>query len=461
MTAPSFAGSVRRIVPLAWPVLVGQLAVLAFSTVDTVLVARHSAADLAALAIGAAMYITVFIGLMGVVLAIGPIVGQLYGAGRLAEAGRQMDQTIWLAWGLTVIGSLVLVAPDPLLALSQPSPEVEAKVRGYLLALAFSLPASLLFTVYRGFNTAVSRPKAVMILQLAGLATKIPLSIALVSGLPGIGLPALGVVGCGIATLIALWLQVAVAWALLRRDPFYARFDIGQRRIARPDWPSLKRLLGLGLPMGGAILIEVSGFTFMAIFIARFGDTPVAGHQLAANLVAMMFMTPLALSNATGTLVAQAVGAGRLHEARALGWNGWRFGLAVSLAMAVAVYAGRGLVLRLYTDNPAIVAAATPLIAWLVIFHAADALQAISAAVLRAWHVATLPVVIYAVAIWGVGLGGGWLLANAPAGGALEPLRGAVGYWAAVTAGLVCAAAGLTALLRWVVARRVPADTST
>ena len=62
MTAPSFADSVRRIVPLAWPVLVGQLAVLAFSTVDTVLVARHSAADLAALAIGISIVFAVIVG---------------------------------------------------------------------------------------------------------------------------------------------------------------------------------------------------------------------------------------------------------------------------------------------------------------------------------------------------------------------------------------------------------------
>ncbi|WP_310386627.1 hypothetical protein [Roseateles sp.] len=74
MTRPSyFSGhlaSLRRIAPLAWPVLTGQLAVLGFSTVDTILVARYSAIDLAALAVGSAIYITVFVGLMGVVLAV-------------------------------------------------------------------------------------------------------------------------------------------------------------------------------------------------------------------------------------------------------------------------------------------------------------------------------------------------------------------------------------------------------
>src|SRR5215203_2524640 len=86
----------RRIAPLAWPVFVGQVAVLAFSTIDTVMVARTTATDLAALAVGAAVYISVFVGLMGVVLAVGPIAGQLFGAGRLRDCGHELQQAMWL-----------------------------------------------------------------------------------------------------------------------------------------------------------------------------------------------------------------------------------------------------------------------------------------------------------------------------------------------------------------------------
>ena len=117
------ADSARRIAPLAWPVFVGQIAVLAFSTVDTVLVARYSALDLAALAVGAAAYITVFIGLMGVVLAVGPIVGQLFGAGTpRARPATQLHQAVWLALGLSLLGCTLLLVPEPFLALSQAEP---------------------------------------------------------------------------------------------------------------------------------------------------------------------------------------------------------------------------------------------------------------------------------------------------------------------------------------------------
>jgi MATE family multidrug resistance protein len=133
MSGTGFTGSVRRIVPLAWPVFVGQLAVLGFSTVDTVLVARHSATDLAALAVGAASYVTIFVGLMGVVLAVRPIVGQLFGAQRLHEAGHQAHQAAWIALALAVFGCLLLLFPQPFLWMSRAGPEVADKVRGYLL----------------------------------------------------------------------------------------------------------------------------------------------------------------------------------------------------------------------------------------------------------------------------------------------------------------------------------------
>ena len=442
--------SARRIAPLAWPVFVGQVSVVAFGTVDTLLVARASATDLAALAVGAAAYITIFIGFMGVLLALSPIVGQLYGARRLADAGRQVHQALWLAFGLALLGSLLLAFPYPFLALSRAGPEVAAKVRAYLLALAFSLPASLLFTVYRGFNVAVSRPKAVMLIQVAALALKVPLSTALVFGVPALGVPALGVEGCGIATLIAMWAQVTLAWVVLRRDPFYAPFELWGRGLDRPDGPALRQHLKLGLPLGASILVEVTGFAFMALFIARLGTTPAAGHQIAVNVVSLLFMIPLALGNATSTLVAQRIGAGDASDARRLGWHGLVLGCGLAGVVGSAFFVVREPVLHLYTSNAVVIAAAMPLLAWVAVFHVADAAQAIAAFVLRAYKITTISVVIYVLALWGVGLGGGYALAFNLPGNVPAALHGAPGFWMASTSGLVLAGALLSAFMAWV-----------
>jgi MATE family, multidrug efflux pump len=448
--------SARGILPLAWPVFIAQLAVIAFGTVDTLLVARYAALDLAALAVGSAAYITVFIGFMGVVVAVGPIVGQFFGARQLHEAGHQLHQAAWVALGLSVLGSTLLAFPWPFLALAQATPEVEAKVRGYLLALAFALPAALLFAAYRGFNNAVSRPKAVMVIQLGGLALKLPLSAALLHGVQALGIPELGVAGCGVATAIAMWSQVALGLWVLTRDRFYAPFALRSRGrgLRAPDRQAIGSQLRLGVPMGVSILIEVTGFAFMAIFIVRLGATAVAGHQLAANLVSVLFMMPLALANATATLVAQRVGARDLHAARRIGWHGLQIAVVLAAVMGGVIYALRHSVVRLYTDDAAVIAAALPLLAWVALFHTADAAQAVASFVLRAYRIATLPMFIFAFSLWGVGLGGGYLLAFDITGLSPPALRGARGFWAASTIGLVLAALLLGGLLLLVLKRQ-------
>ena len=448
----------RRIAHLAWPVFIGQAAVVAFSTVDTAIAARASALDLAALAVGSAIYVTVFVALMGMVLAVGPIAGQLFGAGRHEQAGAQFHQALWLALGASMLGCTLLLFPQPFLSLALASPEVATKVRAYLAALAFALPSALLFTAFRGFNTAVSRPKIVMLLQLGGLLLKVPLTAMLVLGfkLGTWQLPALGAAGCGVATAVVMACQLGAAGLLLWRDPFYVPFGL-HRRIAAPHRASLRALLRLGIPMSASIAIEVTGFTFMALFISRIGSTQVAAHQLALNLLSLMFMMPLAIGNATSTLVAQRVGANDLAQAQRLGWHGLIVGLGLAALAGSAVYALRPYILHAYTRDAAVLAAALPLLAWLVLFHVADAAQIIAAFVLRAYRIATAPLLIYAVAIWGVGLGGGYVLAFDTLGispPALRGTSGATGYWAAATAGLVLAALGLCSFLGWMQRQR-------
>ena len=444
----------RRIAPLAWPVFVGQVAVLAFSTIDTVMVARTTPTDLAALAIGASVYISVFVGFMGIILAISPIAGQLYGAGKVPESGHETQQAMWLGVALALPGCALLLVPDPFLALAHADPQVAIKVRDYLHGLAFALPPAFVFTAYRGFNIAISRPKAVMAMQIGALALKVPVNAALVFGvslatpLGALRVPALGASGCGIATALVVWIQLAAALVVLRHDPFYRRFGFGPRmRVARPSAASLGALLRLGLPMGLAVLVEVTGFTFMAFFVSRTGVVAVAGHQIAANMVSMMFMLPLAIANAASTLVAQRVGAGDRRDAREIGWVGLEIGVLVAAALGTLVYLLRHRVVGLYTANPVIVAAALPLLAWVALFHVADAAQTIAAFVLRAYRIATVPLFVYVFALWGIGLGGGYVAAFDPLGISPPWMHGARGFWSMATLGLASAGLGLAAVL--------------
>ncbi len=424
-----------RVASLAWPILVGQLAVIMNGVADTMMTARHSATDLAALGLGASVYVSIFVGLSGVMAALSPVVGQLYGAKKFDAIGDEVRQGVWLALFLSAAGSLLLLFPGFLLDIAQAPPALAGKVREYLALQVFALPATLGFRVYASLNTAISRPRMVMAIQVGALLLlKVPLNAVFVFGLAGI--PALGAPGCALATGIAAWLALLAGWLVLRNGETYRKFGLFGQGLGRPSWPAQAALLRLGVPMGLSYLIEVTAFTFMALFIARLGNETLAAHQVTANFGTVLYMLPLSIASATGTLVAQEIGAGRMDAARAAGDAGIRLGAVLAVALGALVWFARAEIIALYTPDAGVAAAAMPLFFFIGFYQLFDSVQVGAAFVLRAYKVATVPTLMYAVALWGVGLGGGYLLGFDVSGGTPAMLRGAAGFWLGNSASL-------------------------
>lgn len=446
-----------RIAALAWPILIGQLAVIANGVIDTAMTSRFSATDLAALALGSSIYISIFVGLNGVLAALGPIIGQMYGAERFDAIGAELKQGTWLALFLTIAGCFVLLFPQPLLSLAHASPELNQKATLYLRTLALALPATLGFRIYASLNTAIGRPKMVMMLQIAALMLKVPLNALFIFG--GFGIDAMGGPGCAFATAIIAWVMLLIAGIILRRNSSYQVFRLWGSGIVAPKWTSQRDLLKLGIPMGMSYLIEVTAFAFMAIFITRLGDTAVAGHQITANFGTVLYMLPLAIASATGTLVAQAIGAQQLDAARRIGFAGIRLAAILSVSIGCIVWLMRDHIVRAYTPNDEIIAAALPLFVFIAFYQLFDSIQVAAAFVLRAYKVAVVPTLMYAVALWGIGLGGGYILGLDPFGISPPFLHGAAGFWMGNSASLGLVAAGLLWYLR-VVQRNALRDNS-
>ncbi|SNS98838.1 multidrug resistance protein, MATE family [Noviherbaspirillum humi] len=446
-----------RIATLAWPILVGQLAVIANGVMDTAMTSRFSATDLAALSIGASVYVSIFVGLNGVLQALSPIIGQLYGARRFGDIGPEVKQGAWLAALLTVIGCLGLLFPQPLLSLAHAPPELADKATLYLRTLSFALPATLGFRIYASLNTALGRPKMVMAIQVIGLVLKVPLNALFIFG--GLGLPAYGGPGCAMATTVIAWVSFLISFAILHTSPSYRDFRLFGAGFVPPRAAALMALLRLGIPMGLSYLIEVTAFTFMALFIARLGATAVAGHQITANFATVLYMLPLSIANATSTLVAQAIGARQPQTARHVGYYGIALAGGLSATLGLLVWLLRGVIIRAYTPDPVIIAAATPLFVFIAFYQLFDAVQVTTAFVLRAYRVAVVPTVIYAVALWGVGLGGGYVLGLNPFGISPPMLQGAAGFWMGNSTSLGLVGLGLLWYLRRVQRRHAHAPT--
>ena len=444
----------RTIARHAGTVLVGQLAVMAFGVTDTIVAGRYSQQALAALSVGSAVYISIFVGLMGVLQALLPTWAELHGARRNAEVGRSVRQALYLC-GLTMVaGVTALFFPGPLLEWTQVPVALQQEVRDYLTVLTLALPAALLFRMYSTLNQSLGKPLLVTWLQTGSLLVKIPLSIWFAFG--GFGLEAKGAVGCAWATVVVNWLFILLALWLLRTEPVYQPYAIW-RRMEPPDWRVIRQFARLGIPGGLAIMVEVTSFTLMALFIARQGTLASAAHQVVSNLAAVLFMAPLSIAIATSARVSFWLGAADQRQARLAIRTGFQLGLVLALILSATTLLARHGIASIYSRTPEVAALAASLLVWLAIFHLGDAAQAMLVWILRCYRVVLAPLVAYCVLLWGVGLAGGYLLAYHGIG-PLPAQPSPVAFWQASTLALLLLAPILLAILwRAVHSARAPA----
>jgi len=242
------------------------------------------------------------------------------------------------------------------------------------------------------------------------------------------------------------WVSAMIGWLLLRRSSFYQPFAL--RGLGRPHWPALKELMRLGLPIGGTYLIDVSAFNMVTLMVARLGTETVGGHAIVSNVAAALYMLPLALSGAAGVLAGQQIGAANPAVARRIGWHGIQLVVGLAVLTAIVVFALREPIARVYTSNPAVASVAMSLLALVSAYHVFDAMQCTVAFALRAWKVTVAPMVIFAVSLWGVGLGAGWGLAFGLG-------MGVAGFWIAAIGAVALAALSLMVLFERVARREI------
>jgi multidrug resistance protein, MATE family len=413
----------------AGTVLVGQLAVMAFSVTDTIVAGRYADHAIAALSIGSAIYISVYVSLMGVLQALLPIYAQLHGARRYAQLGQTFRQSLYLAIALVCLGVVVMLWPGRLLSAAEVPSALRPQVEQYLAILAGALLPSLGFRMYSSLNQALGKPQLVTLLQIGSLIVKVPLTIWLAFG--GAGLEPMGLVGCAWATFCVNWIMLFLACLMLRTQSLYQPLQLW-KRLEAPDLKQLVHFAKTGIPGGLAYLVEITSFTLMSLFIARLGVVSAASHQIASNMTGTLYMMPLALGIACSARVSFWMGAGNALKAKQVAFMGVRTAIALALLMAGCLFAFSTALAGLYSTNPAVIQLATALLAWVALYHVADAAQSVCAFLLRSYHVTLMPLAIYGVMLWGIGLYGGYLLAYTPLGG-FAALQSAKAFWIAGT----------------------------
>ena len=435
-----FFVTMRELLAHAFPILIAQLSSIGMMVVDTVVLGHVSPDDLAAVAIGGGIHVSVVFAFVGILQAVAPVVAHLHGARRDGEVAAVLQQGFWLALLLALPGVLILVYPGAILGLANMDVTVDAKVRQYLAVLAWGLPAALCYRTFYGFCNALGKSRVLMGIGLFSLCLHALLAWGLASQ-EWLGEP-LGVVGCALSNVLIAWCACLGGAAYLHFGP------IGQRYRPFADWrrPSLlawRELLHLGLPMGLSNLVEITAFTLVSLFVAAQGATVVAGHRIIANLSALTYMLPLSLAIATMAAVGQAVGARDWALARRVTRAGMLLGALLSLLVSALLWITVEPLLKVYTDDEGVRAVARSLILFLAVYQFFDAIQTIAGHVLRAYRVTFVPMLVQTFCFWGIGLlGGNWLCYHA------SPAMGVAGFWLASALSLVFAALLLLPLMK-------------
>lgn len=442
-------GEFRPILRHASTVLVGQLSVIAFGVTDTLIAGHLSPQSLATLSLASAIYISIYVALNGLVQALLPIWSQLHGAGAHLQLGQSVRQSLYIGALAAGVGITALCAPGPWLDGAQVPQALRLPVQHYLLVQALAIVPSLLFRVYSTLNQSMGQARWVTGLQMAGLALKVPLSVVMALGIgPWTGL---GVVGCAWASLAVNVCMLAAGVCVLRRHSQYRALDLW-RRPEPIDWPQCRHFLALGVPASLSIMVEVTSFTFMALFIARMGEVALASHHVAANMAAVLYMVPLSLGIATSARVGHWMGAQQDDRARQTARTGLAMAMGVAVLCAATLAWQRQAVAHAFTQDPEVAAAAAVWLLWVCAYHLADAVQAVCVFVLRCWRITLGPLVAYTALLWGVGLWGGHVLAYSGIGPWAAQAT-VDRFWMASAAALAAVAVWLWARLEWAMRR--------
>lgn len=386
---------------LAAPIVAGQLAAVGMSFVDTVMAGNLNATTLAAVAVGSAAWIGPLILIIGILTSVTATVAQDYGAGRYERIGMTVRQAFWLSQMIGVALFFATRHLDLLMAWLAIDPEIVALAGGYLRALSWGIPPLCLFFVLRYFSEGMGITRPTMYFGILGLAFNVLGNWVFMYG--KLGFPAMGAIGCGVATAIVFWAQCIGFILYVALGSRYRHVDV----FRQFDWPNRKvlgELLHLGGPIGITLFIEASLFMTVSLLMGSLGPNIVAGHQVALNFASITFMLPLGIGMAATVRVGHAMGAGDPVSARFFGLLALALTLCTQLTSAFVMLVFPEWIVAIYTRDPVVTAIAVNLLFLAAIFQISDGVQACCAGALRGLKDTRVPMVITMLAYWGIGL---------------------------------------------------------
>ncbi len=426
------------------PMGLTQLVQFSINTIDVLMIGRLGPEPLAAAALGLVMFYALFLIGLGPAMAVSPLVSQALGANADAreDVRRSVRMGLWaVGAGAAALSVIFLFTEEIALALGQPMGPARL-AEPYVLALAPGLPFALGVIILRNFLAAIERARPPLYFIIATTVLNALLNYLLIYG--NWGLPRLELVGAGIASSISHAIGFFALVAYIKIEKAGRRFELF-KAFGTPDWERLHEVARLGWPIGLTLIFEAMLFNAAVFLMGRIGVDEVAAYQVALNVAAIAFMTPLGISMAGGVRVGLMAGAGNQAGVRRAAAMSVICCIGAIMLVAIPVMIAPHAIAGLYleADDPAnavvlgLVASFLPIAAAFALF---DAVQVAANQALRGLKDVRIPMIITAVSYWAIGF-------PVAAGLGLGTPIGAVGVWYGLLLSLAAAAAMLGARL--------------
>ncbi len=443
-TRDAWLGEFRAMLALGWPMVLTNLAQVALTTTDVIVVGRLGASSLAAATLGVNLYFGLLIFAIGLVSATSPMMAEVIGRNRhvVREVRRTFRQGLWSAVIVSIPAwALLWHADTVLLALGQ-EPQLAADAHSFMRELQWGFLPALGFIALRSFVAALERPIWAMAVTVVAILFNIVANWALVFG--HLGLPALGLRGSGLATTLSNTFLFFGLVVVVLVDRQFRRFHLFGRWW-RPDWPRLVTLWRLGVPIGATMALEVTLFNAAVFLMGQFGAVSIAAHSIAIQIAAASFMVPLGLGQAATVRVGLAHGAGLRDDMTRAGWTAFVLAMIFMATMSVVLLSVPKLLIGAFVDigdpvNAPVVEMAALFLVWAAIFQIADGAQVVGAGMLRGLQDTRVPMYYAAFGYWCFGMPLSLFFA-------FRMGFGGVGIWMGLAAGL--AAVACLMIARW------------
>ncbi|MEM7529140.1 MAG: MATE family efflux transporter [Pseudomonadota bacterium] len=388
----------RDLVRLAWPVMLSRAGILVMAFADMAMLGRYAVGAAGEANLGLAVFIPVLVFCIGLASGSVPIIAQAFGAGRTAECGRAWRRAmVWSAVTSTIGALLVLQSEAVLTAMGQP-PALAAAGGRVAEMLAPGLVAQVLFAVCAFYLEATHRPISALLVMLGANVVNVALNWLLIWG--HWGLPEMGAAGAALGSTIIRFGAAGAMVAIILSQPRAAAAGVSGPWETfwgpggwRAGWPMRKLGMSAGLSNG----FETIGFAVMSLVAGLLGALALDAYAISHNLVSTVFMIGLGLAVATGVRVGNAVGAGLPGEAAFAGWCGLGASFVIMAVLAALVFAFRPEIAAVYTDDPAVIARVSALLAVAAFIFVPDAMQVVMGMAVRALGDAWVPIGIYAL----------------------------------------------------------------